>query len=133
MGYKDPARQRAYQLKRYHDRRQRFFADKRCVQCQSVDSLELDHIDPTTKVSHKVWSWSEVRFQTEVAKCQVLCHACHLSKTIAQTPITNGYVSYRHGTASMYDSGCHCGLCRLRHKYRVAAWRSSVSLQGSYP
>jgi hypothetical protein len=43
--------------------------------------LELDHVDPALKVSHRVWSWARERREAELAKCQVLCHDCHVAKT----------------------------------------------------
>jgi ribosome-binding protein aMBF1 (putative translation factor) len=61
--------------------RERFFKGKRCAQCKRTDRLELDHVDPSTKIHHVVWSWSEERRSKELAKCQVLCHDCHKRKT----------------------------------------------------
>ena len=55
-----------------------------CVQCGSWDDLELDHKDPTQKVTHNVWSWSQERRDQELAKCQVLCEECHKQKTLMQ-------------------------------------------------
>lgn len=55
-----------------------------CRQCGSTEDLELDHIDPTTKISHAVWSWSEQRRAEELKKCQVLCHNYHETKTLKQ-------------------------------------------------
>ena len=52
-----------------------------CAKCGSWDRLEVDHIDPSTKVSHNVWGWSETRRLEELAKCQVLCYSCHKEKT----------------------------------------------------
>lgn len=52
-----------------------------CRQCGSSERLEVDHIDPSLKVSHAVWSWSKPRREAELAKCQVLCHDCHAKKT----------------------------------------------------
>ena len=53
-------------------RRAEWMAGKSCVQCGSTQSLEVDHIDPTLKVTHSVWSWSIPRRTVELAKCQVL-------------------------------------------------------------
>lgn len=55
-----------------------------CVECESSEHLEVDHIDPLQKVSHCVWSWSEVKRNIELAKCQVLCYKCHKAKTARQ-------------------------------------------------
>ena len=81
--------QREYQRKWIAKRRADFFADKICVRCGNDETLELDHIDPAQKVSHNVWSWSAARRDQEISKCQVLCHDCHLAKTVE-----NGDMSY---------------------------------------
>jgi len=51
------------------------------LKCGSWKKLELDHIDPKTKESHKIWSWSEERRNKELKKCQVLCYDCHNIKS----------------------------------------------------
>lgn len=81
MPYADPAQQREYQRLWRQRRRAAYFADKACVVCGSTDNLELDHLDPTQKVSHKIWSWSEQRRLVELVKCQVLCRPCHAEKS----------------------------------------------------
>lgn len=96
------------------ERRAEFFKDKQCIECGSTMELELDHIDPNEKVSHRIWSWSQARREVEIAKCQVLCKECHKRKTASQYEITHGVKAYRHGTSSMYKRhGCRCGLCKL--------------------
>src|SRR5262245_32847749 len=49
--------------------------------CGSWDRLQVDHIDPRTKVSHRVWSWADERRLAELAKCQALCYDCHAKKS----------------------------------------------------
>lgn len=60
-----------------------------CVECNSWEDLELDHKDPSTKISHSVWSWSIERRLKELEKCQVLCRECHLNKTKVDLSILN--------------------------------------------
>lgn len=104
---------RNYQREWIRARRAAYFSDKSCVICSSTEDLELDHIDPTTKTSHKIWSWSESRRLTELAKCQVLCYLCHKAKTIVQSTKVP-----THGGKAMYEKhGCRCELCR--------AWKSA--------
>jgi 5-methylcytosine-specific restriction endonuclease McrA len=81
MPYKDRDRQRAFQREWYARRRAEYLVDKRCVTCGSTDRLEVDHIDPTTKMSHRVWSWSAERRAAELAKCQILCKKHHKAKS----------------------------------------------------
>ncbi len=54
----------------------------KCVICGTTDKLEFDHIDPTTKVASiaRASSFSLVRFDAEVAKCQLLCVDHHKAK-----------------------------------------------------
>lgn len=58
-----------------------------CAVCGSSEFLEIDHINPETKVSHNVWSWSESRRTEELKKCQVLCKKCHKEKTRADNSV----------------------------------------------
>lgn len=84
MGYKDPEKQKEYQRNWLAKRRADWFSENGpCINCGSWDNLELDHIDPSTKVDNKIWSWSKERRDKETAKCQVLCEDCHHEKTIA--------------------------------------------------
>lgn len=106
MGYADPNEQREYQREWNANRRATWFAGQTCVQCGSIDRLELDHVDPSTKITHNIWSWSLERRLAEIAKCQVLCHDCHLAKTaVDRMPA--------HGKCSRYDRyKCRCDPCR---------------------
>lgn len=132
MPNKDPEKRRAYHRAWIKARRDAYFAGKSCTECGSTDRLELDHIDPTTKTHHAIWSWSAERREAELAKCQPLCPTCHLAKSIDQLPLTHGIVPYQHGTRSMYRHGCRCSACcawrsrsnaatRLRRKLTLAA------------
>lgn len=109
MPYLDKEKQRSFGRTWIQKRREVWFQEHGpCVQCGSWDSLELDHIDPSQKTGHRVWSWSDARRQAELTKCQPLCRACHKQKTIAQfrRPIV-------HGTKSGYSHyGCRCDQCR---------------------
>jgi hypothetical protein len=46
------------------------------------EAPENDHVDPSKKTSHSIWSWSPERREAEIAKCQVLCRPCHQLKSI---------------------------------------------------
>jgi hypothetical protein len=63
--------------------------------------LELDHKDHRQKVSHTIWSWSMERRDAELAKCQVLCHDCHLDKTNKEGSRARGE---RMGTAKLTEA-----------------------------
>lgn len=54
----------------------------KCQKCGSTIKLQFDHIDCKTKDSHKIWTWSPARRAAELAKCQLICEACHIIKTV---------------------------------------------------
>lgn len=83
-----------------------YFNGKSCVWCGSTENLELDHIDPSKKSSHRIWTWSPERRAAELAKCQVLCHDCHKEKTSAQRA-----ARVKCGTEWAYRKGCRCETC----------------------
>lgn len=101
-------------------RRSEWFADKVCAKCGSKENLELDHIDPSQKTDHKIWSWSKDRREAELAKCQPLCHDCHAKKT----HIDRGG-PWKHGASSTgYRRGCRCDPCKdtwlaMKRAYRA--------------
>lgn len=117
MGYKDPEKQRQYQREWMARRRQKWIDENGpCSKCGSPDDLQVDHLDPSQKINHRVWSWSSERREAELAKCQVLCNDCHVKKTCVEN---TGLPPYQHGTKSMYEKhGCRCDKCK--------EWRSSV-------
>lgn len=112
MGYKDPTARRAYARAWVARRRAEHMNGQACVDCGSVQNLEIDHVDASSKVEHRIWSWSEERRSAELSKCVVRCHACHMIKTLtydARQPT--------HGTTSMYNRrGCRCEDCREAKK-----------------
>lgn len=61
-----------------------------CRICSSWSDLQLDHVDPSQKENHKVWSWSEERRINELSKCQALCRNCHKEKTKQESKALRG-------------------------------------------
>jgi hypothetical protein len=61
-----------------------FDVNNRCVDCGSPENLELDHVDQSEKVSHKVWSWAKERREAELAKCVPRCVGCHKKKSAGE-------------------------------------------------
>lgn len=121
--------QKQYQLNRYHRRRNEAIQKLggNCKVCHTKENLEFDHIDQFTKTNTiaKMWSYSEVIFEAELAKCQLLCHEHHLVKTKLMDEKTGGgwnrIDNYDHGTGHMYNKQkCRCDLCRdWKRKYRA--------------
>jgi 5-methylcytosine-specific restriction endonuclease McrA len=81
MPYRSLALRRRYGRTWLADRRAAWLKEHGPCRCGSWEQLEVDHIDPAQKVDHRLWSWSKERRDAELAKCQVLCHTCHLDKT----------------------------------------------------
>jgi 5-methylcytosine-specific restriction endonuclease McrA len=83
-----------------------------CSQCGGVDSLEVDHIDPSTKSftlsgNNLNKSWESIL--EELDKCQLLCNTCHTEKTSLESKIRR---PVNHGTEWMYTKyKCRCSLC----------------------
>lgn len=111
MPYSDPERQKQAQREWVARRRREFFAGKTCLWCGSSDDLRLHHRDPSRKVSHRIWSWSAARRDAEVAKCDVLCEACH-GRAHAEARRVEAELRHPHGTHQRYSLGCKCVLCR---------------------
>jgi len=123
MGYKDPDKQRVYMRKWLAARRAAWLAKHGpCVVCGSAKNLEIDHKDCKTKLNHRVWSWSEIRRNVELEKCQVLCKPCHVQKGY----LTGDLRSSRHGTPYRYEKlGCRCAACTRAHTVYQTAWRKN--------
>lgn len=118
MGYTNVDKQREYQRQWVAKRRNKYFEDKYCVDCGKQETLELDHIDPTTKISNSIWSWSEKRRAEELIKCVIRCHTCHVTKTI-----NHDMRRAIHGTRSKYDAGCRCVDCKEACRIYNKKWR----------
>lgn len=122
MPFKDIDDKRRYQREWMAKRRQDWIDEHGpCVKCGSDVDMEVDHIDPDLKLSHKVWSWSKERREAELAKCQVLCGNHHKEKTS----------QYRarvltHGHVSMYRRGCRCAACKEATRIEKADWRAAT-------
>jgi 5-methylcytosine-specific restriction endonuclease McrA len=122
---------RVYMLERY--RRLRDEAIVRlgghCVNCGSENSLEFDHIDPSTKefTIASGWSTTEERLSAELNKCQLLCSDCHKEKSILESGrrVAKG----THGTVSSYRY-CKCELCREANRLYKQNYKRLRSING---
>jgi len=83
LPYKDVVSKRAYQARWIAKRREDWLLGHGpCIDCGSWEKLEVDHVDATTKITHRVWSWTAARRNMELEKCVVRCHPCHDTKTL---------------------------------------------------
>ena len=113
-----------YMLARYHKRMSEAknkLGDK-CFKCNSIEDLQLDHINPETKnfTVAKLWNSKKEVFDLEVSKCQLLCKKCHEEKTF----LVMGRVSAKitHGTLSSYRY-CKCGSCKKAKSEYMRSFR----------
>jgi hypothetical protein len=91
MPYADADRQREYMRNWMRQRRLDWLMEHGpCVDCGSGNDLEVDHVDASTKITHRVWSWARERREAELAKCVVRCEACHDRKTTASREHVSG-------------------------------------------
>ena len=127
MPYKDKNKQREYQAQWIQERRKTWIIDQggQCFHCgeNRLHCLDVDHIDCHKKVSHKIWSWSKVRREEELSKCQVLCKNCHAEKTSKDL----NWGTYTHGNSG-YRLGCRCNICKDTHSIRMKKYRNRAVL-----
>lgn len=85
----------------------------RCVVCGSIDNLEFDHIDASTKsftFTTKIASLSISKLDAEAKKLQLLCNNCHKEKTAASSD--DGSVEHGGGTSGKRN--CPCAPCKAK-------------------
>jgi hypothetical protein len=117
--------QRAYQRQWMADRRSDWFKrNGPCIDCGSWKNLEIDHIDPSKKIDHRVWSWSEQRRVEELSKCVVRCKDCHKKKTAADRA-----ARMKHGTYGMWiGRHCRCELCCVAMRIYKKDYRARTGI-----
>lgn len=104
-------KKRAYQRAWLRSRRDKAieYLGSVCSVCGNTDDLEFDHKNRALKsanISHLLSrKWSVLRI--ELDKCQLLCSACHLVKTVSEQS-----TGLSHGL-SAYAGGCRCETCKL--------------------
>lgn len=96
----------AYVLARYHRRMNeaREQLGGACTECGSVEDLEFDHVDPATKeftIGQGAAGFSEARLQAELAKCQLLCHECHVEKSRRDGDMSHMVLGERNGSTKL--------------------------------
>lgn len=99
-----------YMKERFHKIRQEGISKLggKCVHCGTDKGLEFDHIDRSTKTisTGKIMSIALKTFFNELSKCQLLCRACHLKKTVSESS------KEVHGTQWCYKKyKCRCKEC----------------------
>lgn len=102
-----------YMLARYRTRRNAAIEilGGKCVICGSIENLEIDHIDPSTKTMSvsKMWSCSQEKYDAEIQLCQLLCNEHHKAKTSQELRVP-------HGGGVSGKRNCPCELCRAKKR-----------------
>ena len=131
MGFKDPKKQREYQRLWRAKRKDDFFSDKCCKHCGTQLHLELHHRISNQKISHNIWSWSEIRRRIELLKCDVLCRSCHLEETLKQRNRQNSQLAHNAMTYIKYH--CRCDKCcdAYKTKNRINARKRRERLRNN--
>ena len=113
-----------YMLARYHKRMSeaKNKLGGKCIKCNSIENLQLDHINPETKnftVAH-LWNSKKEVFDLEISKCQLLCKKCHEEKTLVDMGRVSAKIT--HGTVSSYRY-CKCDFCKKAKSEYMRSFR----------
>lgn len=106
---------RKYMLNRYHKRRNEWLRKLggKCAMCSATDVLEFDHVIAASKehnIGKILASGSNKLVAYEMAKCQLLCHDCHVEKS----QNSNDVRVVPHGGGVSGKRNCSCDLCRSK-------------------
>lgn len=124
--YADPDRQREYQRIWRAHRRAEWFEGKVCVDCGGSRNLEVDHVDASRKVSHRIWSWTAKRRNAELAKCVVRCKPCHRQKAVACDE-----VAYGESVHGAHSATLVLARSRVQERDRCAVPRDGAQIRTS--
>lgn len=113
-----------YMLARYHKKMSEVKnkLGGKCIKCNSIENLQLDHVNPETKnfTVAKLWNSKKEVFDLEISKCQLLCKKCHEEKTLLDLGQVSAKIT--HGTVSSYRY-CKCKLCKKAASEYKRAYR----------
>ena len=105
MPYKDKSKHNECQRNYIRANRIKYLGGRSCEHCGSDYRLNIHHVNPEDKVSHRIWSWKDNRIEAELEKCIVLCDKCHRQFHNPRT--------VTHGSITMYKRyRCRCDDCR---------------------
>lgn len=116
-----------YDSDRYLTRKAELLAlvDEVCETCGSVDRLEFDHVDPSTKTFSIMSRWNAPLSELlpELAKCRSLCHDCHSKSS------TYGTRRVDHGGGKTGRRNCSCDPCKARKREYMRELRRQRALE----
>lgn len=93
-----------------------------CVDCGSVDKLEFDHVDPSTKefVMADMWTRKQSLIDSELVKCVLRCDLCHINKTNNVDGL-----SIEHGGGLSGKKNCPCEPCKDRKSEYMSVYNGN--------
>lgn len=122
MPHKNREYHNRYVQEIYQRNRAEWFEGKTCILCGATENLELDHLDPTTKIGHRIWNWNPERRATELAKCRPLCKSCHADKSRKEVRFGSS-----HPNAKLQENEVR-EMLKSDDSYRVLANRYGISV-----
>lgn len=128
MPYKDKEQQREYQRTWILNRRKQGiqYLGGRCAHCGSTSNLEIDHIDPNEKsrAMNSLWSYRWETILTELDKCQILCHTCHMEKSRTEG-VWAGPIGEGNGSAKLTEND----ICVIRQLIKSGFTQRTIAVQ----
>ena len=124
-GFSMPQKYEKVKTRTQQRRQEWLFNNGPCSHCGTWDKLEVDHIDPSTKEYeiNRIWQRSQQIRDYELAKCQVLCNTCHITKSTleqkAKKPVTHGSYKYYR------KDKCRCNVCVSAYRKRLKIYRDN--------
>lgn len=116
-------------------RKQREFAfallGNKCNSCGKLDTLQIDHIDPTTKIytTKQIAGFGKVRLKEELKQCQLLCYECHKKKSDTAMGKTHCKRGHEFTLENTYNKRgkkeCRYCRCKNAQDYRARKALSS--------
>lgn len=126
MPYKDPEKLREYQRVWVAKRRAKYLEDKSCEICGSKEGLQIDHVNPEEKWTHRFWSYKWETILAELAKCQILCSQHHYEKTADDIRTMKAKA---HGTIEGYTKyHCRCERCQINRSASPDQYDAGLTL-----
>ena len=115
-------------IREYRNKRRQYAKDKlggKCAFCGSLENLQFDHIDPSSKKTNisNLWTAKLSAFDEELAKCQLLCYGCHHEKSQSNGDYVRAREAWHHGVSGYMNHKCRCDECKAAYRiWRKERW-----------
>lgn len=98
-----------------------------CIACGNKEKLEFDHINSENRkfvITQKLLVYKFDKILEEIEKCQLLCHKCHMKKSMEQRG--KKMAEGRHGTVSLYRY-CKCNKCKKANSEYMKNYHAKIN------